>query len=293
MNIVWEKTYLDAPGTIDILVSEPPTQFRLSGLHRAMLTCQEADFFILRWLSQEQMAQLGLFQLLNSKNFVIKGHGSEIRSGLWMYWYYPLLKLFKPTIVTSFDYSLSQHVNSHNVYHIGHCLEPSDFPEPQPDPEHTLVCHAPTDRSKKDSDFWLSVMDKVEAKHPNVKALLIEGKSREECLKLKATAHITYDQCSSHVGIGTFGRSALEGFALRHAVISETNNWALSLYPDLENILMQTDRLHLEESIESLVNSPDRVKELGLKGREFVMRNFSAEVTARKWKYLIEHVMSS
>lgn len=296
VNIAWEKTYLDAPGTIDILVSEPPTQFRLGGLQRAMLAMQDQDFFILRWLGQEQMAQLGLFQLLRRNNFCIKLHGTEGRIGLWLYWFYPLLQM-DPFIVTSFDYSLYESVRRmglRNACHIGHALHlDTDFPQPNPNPEYVTVVHAPTDRSKKDTDYFLDVMKRVEERNAKVKTLLIEGKSREECLKLKATANITFDQATSHLGIGTFGRSALEGMALSQPVIAQTNAWSMSLYPDLADILVQTDRLHLQESIESLVNNPDRVKELGAKSRAFVENHFSAPVTARRWKFLIEHIMST
>jgi len=72
------------------------------------------------------------------------------------------------------------------------------------------VGHAPTDRGIKDTEAFLAACTKL-----GVEPVLIEGKSWAECLELKATCDVLYDQ----VQLG-YGNNAVEAWALGIPVIA-------------------------------------------------------------------------
>jgi hypothetical protein len=89
------------------------------------------------------------------------------------------------------------------------------------------VCHAPTRREVKQTDLFLKVCQELVDEGHEIEPVLIEGVSNEECLTIKASCHVTYDQLS----IGVHGMSAVESMALNHVVIAGISNWALSVHP--------------------------------------------------------------
>jgi len=89
------------------------------------------------------------------------------------------------------------------------------------------VCHAPTRRGFKKTDLFLKVCQELVDEGHEIEPVLIEGVSNEECLAIKASCHVTYDQLS----VGVHGMSAVESMALNHIVVAGISNWALSVHP--------------------------------------------------------------
>lgn len=72
------------------------------------------------------------------------------------------------------------------------------------------VAHAPTNRAIKDTEAFLAACDKA-----GVEPVLIEGKSWAECVQIKSTCDVLYDQ----VGLG-YGNNAIEAWAMGIPVIA-------------------------------------------------------------------------
>lgn len=79
-----------------------------------------------------------------------------------------------------------------------------------PVPGRVRVGHAPTNRAIKHTDLFLEAA----AKHPNLEVVLIEQQPWSECLRLKATCDVYYDQ----LDLG-YGSNALEAWAMGIPVI--------------------------------------------------------------------------
>lgn len=74
------------------------------------------------------------------------------------------------------------------------------------------IAHAPTNRTIKGTELFLAACDRLPMP---VRVLLIEGVSWSECLRLKGTADIYYDQ----LGLG-YGNNAVEAWAMGIPVIA-------------------------------------------------------------------------
>jgi hypothetical protein len=87
--------------------------------------------------------------------------------------------------------------------HVGHYKKPVRT-------DRLTIAHAPTSRSIKGTDAFLAACEGLP-----VEVLLIEGQSWAECLRLKGSADIYYDQ----LGLG-YGNNAVEAWAMGIPVIA-------------------------------------------------------------------------
>jgi hypothetical protein len=82
------------------------------------------------------------------------------------------------------------------------------------------IAHSPTRRDYKNTDLLIELVKQI----PEAELVLIEGRTNEESLKLKAACDITFDQM--HL---CYGNSGLEGMCFGHAVIVGPTNAARNL----------------------------------------------------------------
>jgi glycosyltransferase involved in cell wall biosynthesis len=86
------------------------------------------------------------------------------------------------------------------------------------------VCQSPTDRHRKNTDGFISIMEKVKSKLNNVDIVIIENMKNDECIKTKSLCDITFDQ----IGLA-MGNSGIEAMFLRQPVIVGSSDNTLSL----------------------------------------------------------------
>ena len=78
------------------------------------------------------------------------------------------------------------------------------------EPHDTIrIIHSPTLKKLKHTDLFLEIMGRIMKKHDNVELVMVEGKTNAECLKIKASCDICYDQL-----LLQYGTNALESWAL-------------------------------------------------------------------------------
>ncbi len=82
------------------------------------------------------------------------------------------------------------------------------------------IVHAPTNREHKRTDLFLAAVAELQAEGLPVDLVLIEGKTWRECLEIKATADIVFDQLTSG-----YGCNAVEAWAMGIPVISGSDDW--------------------------------------------------------------------
>lgn len=86
------------------------------------------------------------------------------------------------------------------------------------------IGHAPTNRAIKSTDAFLTAVDKL-ARETRVELVLIEGRSWSECLALKATCDIYFDQ----VILG-YGNNAIEAWGMGIPVVAGAAGATLAEY---------------------------------------------------------------
>ncbi len=80
--------------------------------------------------------------------------------------------------------------------------------------EELFVAHSPTSRGYKGTDDIIQAVETLKHEGLKVRLVLIEKKPYKDCLKMRASCDITYDQM--HL---CYGNSALEGMVLNQATI--------------------------------------------------------------------------
>lgn len=92
----------------------------------------------------------------------------------------------------------------------------------RPEDGRIVVAHAPTNREIKSTDAFLAAIAKLQAEGLPVDALVIANTTHAECLRLKATADIYFDQ----VKLG-YGCNAIEAWGMGIPVIAGADEWTL------------------------------------------------------------------
>ena len=114
-------------------------------------------------------------------------------------------------------------------------------------PEPLRVCHPTTNRTFKQTDLFLRTAESI----PGIEPVVIEGEAHAECLRIKRSCSITFDQLST----GIYGVSAVESMAMGHVVLGRLSAWARTFYPDAPLVPVTQDTLRT--TLERLVADPD------------------------------------
>jgi DNA-binding protein YbaB len=147
-------------------------------------------------------------------------------------------------------------------------------------PEYTgqiRISHSPSKRKIKGTDLFLEACLEMD-----LEVVLIENKSHEECMNLRQSCHIHYDQFS----IGSYGVSAVEGLALGQVTIVGLHA-IRHLIPDHPFVDVYGHKEGLKNAIKEAINTvSDHV--FVLKGREWVEKHHSVENVISKLIKLYE-----
>lgn len=243
---------------------------------------RQADFFhVVR--QPVNFGNIDFWKILNSRNCLIQYGGSVLRNGGKA-----LRKLHGYTNIlpiVSSDWTIWQQLPG--VYHINKIFDVDRVVEcPRLHDGDTIkISHCPTNRQIKSTDFFMETMERI-SKDYNAEAILIEGVSNAECLKLKNATHIHYDSLT----MGTFGMTSMESMAMSQAVLCGLNNFAMSVYPDipLVNITEET----FESTIRHLLEHPGDIMEIGARGREWVKRNHDPRTILKQYLYLYDLIVN-
>lgn len=134
------------------------------------------------------------------------------------------------------------------------------------EPHDTIrVLHSPTLRRLKHTDLFLKVMERIMKKHKNVELVMVEGKSNDECLKIKCSCDICYDQLLLQYGTNAleswaFGIPCIVGSPFRKQI--ENSVGFIPYYEATEDTLY--------DAIETLVLDGEKRTEYGELGKKYL-----------------------
>lgn len=129
------------------------------------------------------------------------------------------------------------------------------------------ICHPSSNRVIKKTEIFLGLKEKLEKEYSNVEFILIENTPNDKCLEIKSQCDMTFDQIS----YGAYGLSAIESMALGHVVFTSLSNFGFSYHPDMP--VVSVDETTVEQKIRYFIENPEKVKEVGNLGPEYVFRN--------------------
>ncbi len=242
----------------------------------------QADFFHVGRLPVN-FGKVDFKKILNKNNCVIQYFGSEYRAKGSQ-----LFKMHTQTGIRGiswWDWTMLDH--GLLFYHIDHILDLERINPPiSRAMDNIKIVHAPTNRAFKKTDFFLNVMQKIEKKHANVQLILLEGLENSECIRKKQEAHILFDQIS----VGMYALSALESLAMEQVVLCSLSNFGMSFCPDSPVIPVHQENLY--EVLDKLVTHPEKIVQLGKRGREYVKQKHSPERGIMQYTYLWDLIVN-
>ena len=127
-----------------------------------------------------------------------------------------------------------------------------------------VVVHAPSKRSTKGTNEILKELKKV---NRDYELILVEGKTQKEAFEIYKKADIIIDQIS----MGTYGVFAIESMALGKPVITYISDEIRRAFPESLPIVSAGFE-NLAEIIDDLLQDGEKRHNLGIQGREYVMR---------------------
>jgi len=249
-----------------ILIDTVTQQTNHQAIHEATGIIRKADFFHIG-RTPVNFGVIDFSKILNKHNCVFQYFGSELRNNP------QAIRNFHASTgihaITWVDWSMMAEAGP-MFYHIKDIFDISQvrtidaiyntFP--------LRICHAPTKREFKKTDLFLSVMNDIQKERPGkIETVLIENVSNQECLAIKETCHMLFDQIS----VGRFALSAIESMAMGQAVLCSVSNFVRSVYGNTPVIpVFETS---LKKTILALMDHPLWIATYGRAGRIWVDSN--------------------
>jgi len=137
------------------------------------------------------------------------------------------------------------------------------------------IGHAPTNRAAKGSDIIIPILRHLESEM-NVEIILIEGMSYDQAIAAKASCDIFVDQ----IGDLGYGINSLEALAMRIPACSCLAPGFAEMYPD--HPFVTIDAANLKSQLTNLITDAGRRREIGERGRQWLLRNHDAVSVVQK-----------
>ncbi|MFZ4453232.1 glycosyltransferase family 4 protein [Salibacterium aidingense] len=180
------------------------------------------------------------------------------------------------------DYELEPYIKKYykQIHVIPHTIDTEQIKPHYPDPAQRVpkVVHAPTARDLKGTDAVLQAVNQLKQSGTTLDFQLIEGKSYKETLQLLSESDVVIDQ----LRIGASGFISSEAMALGKTVICYIRKDLESKYPSGSPIVNATPDT-ITEVLKEVVQNPQKRYDLGVKGRQYVVKHHSMEKTAEQY----------
>lgn len=151
------------------------------------------------------------------------------------------------------------------------------------DRETITIVHAPSNRSKKGTEYVLRVFDALRRQDSRINPVLIEGMTRSEALEAYRNADIIVDQ----LVIGTYGMLSIEAMALKKPVVTYIAPKMRERLPSELPIVSATPD-NLYDTLEVLIAEKDYRRSLGEQGLAYVQAYHDYKVLGRYLREVYE-----
>lgn len=224
-------------------------------------------------LNWKRFDVLGI-KLLKRKPMVVHYHGSETREGFGMsYQWVPDAKIVsRPDLLK---------------------WHPDAIFLPNPVAEHRYsfdaarrprIIHLTNNRSTKGTELIIRAMKQLKAEI-DVDFCLVEKRPHEEAMAEVSRSHVLIDQVIDAKAIGVpsvIGVSTLEAMSMGLAAVSTFDEEYRHYYPGCPVVTVRPTMEDLVSRLRGLLSDMGAVKELGIKGRQYVRTSHSPENLANR-----------
>lgn len=248
---------------------------------------KDADFFILSELLPYDPRMVPLLQELNvhnkitPENTIIRIAGSAVRRATAHY----LLGWIREDWMFAgpiYDWSLFAQIG--RMAPVDYICPIDKLQEPVQVDDKLRICFAPTRKEKGAAEFS-HVMARLKAEYDDIEPVPIQRTSWRESIMVKQRCDITFDQ----LYIPSYANNCLEGLWLKHAVVSKLADWVYIMRPDIP-VLNVKNETEMYEAMKPLIEDRTLLKEIGERGRQFVLDHHTPQKVVKQWELLIEHV---
>ncbi|MBS4194208.1 glycosyltransferase family 4 protein [Lederbergia citri] len=178
------------------------------------------------------------------------------------------------------DYEVNEYVKDYyekvHVLPIAIDLEQFHPNYPSTTKEKPLILHAPTNPDFKGTYYIEKIIEKLKQEY-NFEYKRIEKMSHEEVINIYKDADIIIDQ----VLCGSYGLLSVESMALGKPVLTYIRPDLISTFP-AELPIVNSNPDNLYNQVKMLLDNPDKRKELGMKGRQYVEMYHSHDVVVNQ-----------
>ena len=138
------------------------------------------------------------------------------------------------------------------------------------------IAHAPTNRKIKGTKYILPVIERLKKEGCSIDFILIENKPNEEALEMYKEADIIIDLLLEE----SYGILAIECMALGKPVLCRIGDKFIKYYPNLP--ILNTNPDNLYDNLKLLIENPELRRELGIRGREYVVKDHDSKKIAKQ-----------
>ena len=211
-----------------------------------------------------------------NKKIVCCYYGSDLRSrGVFK----ELDDMSDLNLTVEFDH-LQLHKNIHYLFF------PYDVKKVEynfPELKKVKIIHSPTNRLFKGTDKILKVIDDIKKSY-DIEFILAENISRDKLLEIKKTCNLAIDQVGGELGGSGYGKNSIENLAMGIPTITEFSEEYLNFLP--ENPFITCGKDNLKSTLTKYIENVDLLKDISIKGRQWVEKYHSYESVNAKLERL-------
>jgi glycosyltransferase involved in cell wall biosynthesis len=149
---------------------------------------------------------------------------------------------------------------------------------PDPERREMVVCHAPTNRNIKGTEYVIEAVEQLRREGVPVRLELLEGLQHDEVIERCGDADVVVDQLL----IGWYGTFAAEAMALGKPVLAYIRERSPEDNPFGDELpIVRSDPAQLAARLRELIADPAGRERLGRDGRAFVERHHDPRRVAR------------
>jgi hypothetical protein len=172
-----------------------------------------------------------------------------------------------------------------DLYYLFYPYDISELPtKSNIDNEKVTIVHSPTNRKFKGTELILQVIEKIK-KEKGIEFLLLENMKRSDVLMIKSKADISIDQVGGTMGGTGYGKAGLETLGMSIPTITNMTDEYAAWLPE-NPFVIANNAEQLYNKLMELIEDAEYRKELGVKGKQWVIKYHDYESVNNKLKEL-------
>ena len=200
---------------------------------------------------------------LNNKKIICTYHGQDLRTRGVL----PGIDKKSDLNLTSELDLLSKHPN---INYLFLPIDTNKYQGNTKDDNKIRICHSPTNRYYKGSEYIIPACKKLASDYINVEFILIENKTQEETIAIKSNCDILIDQVEDRGGWG-YGMSSVEAMAMGLCCATQMNKEYEDFIPNHPFININKNNIY--QILSEFINQPEKIENKKTQSQEWVKNN--------------------